>query len=233
MASYVRQIQLALPLRSVKLLDPKIALRLASEAAARDAALAAKSREAQLAADAAIAAQKKLDEHRWQELKVIGEEIQTQLEEMERRRQQSLEELQVLAVELAVEITSQLMRRVVERNEFPIQELVGEAISRLEAAQQISIRLHPLDLKQLQAGNASSEGEWFPSSVSMLPDPTLERGTCVADGGDFGLLSTWQQQIADMQRMLREGLNDAQVERRGTEAASAGMRRFPDRRETA
>lgn len=170
--------------------------------------------------------------------------IQEQLVELEKRRHASLGEFQVAAVELALIATSQILQRTIDRNEFPIERLVGQAIERLEADRGLVIRLHPDDLRQLQAvlATSSKSQQTVSESTTLMPDwegarfepdATLERGSCWADGGDFGLLSTLERRIEDLRQCFMEGLDDAQVERRAIATEDQSMRRFPDRRETA
>lgn len=231
--TYLKRIVLTRPLRNVRLLDASTsadALRMGDEQQKAEAT----ERETMRREQQRLAEQQRLDAERWAEMRAIWEGIQDQLVELESRRQQSLGELQELAIELAIEVASHVIRRELARDEYPIATFIGEAIKRLEDSRAVTVRLHPLDLKQVEALREQAAGQGVvPPNVRLVADPSMTRGSCIADGDDFGLLTTWEQQLADVQRLLREGLEDAQVERRGNETADSGMRRFPDRRETA
>jgi flagellar biosynthesis/type III secretory pathway protein FliH len=147
-------------------------------------------------------------------------QLNEQLQALEQQRSQSLEELQRVAIDLAMFATSQILQREVQANEFPIEKLVQMALERLGVHQPLVFRLHPQDLRQLQTVLARAEVTWsLPEGVRLLADPAQPRGSCFADAGEFGLLSTLEQQLEDLQRSLREGLEDAQTERRTSGAA--------------
>jgi hypothetical protein len=232
MTAYSKRIVLSRPLRNVHVVDPSTSAALPAGNTA--AQTLENQQEAMRLEQQRWAEERRLEAERWADLRAIWEGIQEQLVEIEGRRQQTLDELQQLSIELAIEVASHVIRREIERDEFPIAHVVSEAIKRMEDCRTVTVRLHPLDLKQIESlhEKAAEQGIAAPQ-LRLVADPSLTRGTCVADGGDFGLLTTWEQQLSDVQRLLREGLDDAQVERRGDETANSGMRRFPDRRETA
>ena len=111
---------------------------------------------------------------------------------------------------------------------------LGRLIERLEPGPLITVRLNPDDLRELQerlAGEpelSHSQGE-----VHLVSDATLARGDCTAEAGDLGLVAKIDQQISDIRQLLLENLDDAQVEHRKTQPGNQGIRRYPDRRETA
>ena len=142
-------------------------------------------------------------------------QLNEQVQELEQQRRESVDELQRVAIDLAMFATSQILQREVQANEFPIEKLVQMAVERLGAHQQLVFRLHPQDLQQLQTVLARAEIAWsLPDGVQLVADPSQARGSCFADTGEFGLLSTLEQQLEDLQRSLKEGLEDAQTERR-------------------
>ena len=161
-------------------------------------------------------------------------ELAEEIHEIELRRSQSLRELQEAAVELAIAIASCIVHRTIERNDFAIEGLVAQMIDRLEPGVSVSIRLHPDDLQLLRK---RLDGKPPPSDecgdVQFVADASLSRGDCAAEAGDFGLVSQIESQQSDLRKLLLEELTDAQIERRKTQQQGAGIRRYPDRRETA
>jgi hypothetical protein len=156
------------------------------------------------------------------------------IQEVEQRRQQSLGELQHLAVELSVAIASQLVFQAVDRGEFGVEELVRQAIHRFNLSDPITIALHPDDLALLQSRIASLEPRWPDGQVILQGDHAVARGGCRAESADGKMLiSDITARLSEIRRHWMEELDDAQIERRRTSGEGPALRRFPDRRETA
>ena len=156
--------------------------------------------------------------------------IQESIAEFERRRQQSLRELQKLAVELSFAVAEKLMRQQVGQSEFPIEELVAELLEKAGSDGPMTAFLHPEDLslmKMLVEEDSSCE---LPSSLRLESDLTLERGSCrlIADQAD--IVSNLGQELEEFRLHVLLGLEDAEIERRQPEAAGAGVRRDTERR---
>ncbi|WP_437205269.1 FliH/SctL family protein [Planctomicrobium sp. SH664] len=154
------------------------------------------------------------------------------VEHLEERRHQSLQELQQVAIELAVAAASQLTFRAIEADQFGVEMLVQQAIDRLGLHEPLQLALHPADLELLQR---SEEGEAFfaEQSLQIRSDATLERGACRMESGTRILISDIASRLTEIRRHWLEELDDSQIERRRPQADSRTMRRFPDRRETA
>lgn len=157
--------------------------------------------------------------------------LQEQLNELENRRKASLSELQRVAVELAVAVAGHILRTEVLAGNYPLESLVREAIDRLGGPPMATVNVHPEDLAWLQShGDITTK---FATIARWNGDRGLQRGSCFVEAGDLGLVANWSQQLEDIHRRLLEGLEDAQIERRGSRETPEGMRRFPERRETA
>ncbi len=157
--------------------------------------------------------------------------LHEQLNELESRRKASLIELQRVAIELAVAVAGHILRKEVAAGEYPLETLIREAIDRLNGQQMATVHVHPEDLSLLQSrGDVAAK---FSNTVRWISDRTLPRGACLVESGDLGLTTNWSQHLEDIHRGLLEGLENAQTERRGSRETPEGMRRFPERRETA
>jgi hypothetical protein len=168
------------------------------------------------------------------DLRPLVETLLHAVEELELRRRGVLGELQQATIELAVAIASKLTYRVIEAGEFAVEKLVQDAVSRLPANGPVSVWLNPEDLKLLQARLSPEEFRALTSDhIRLLPDATVSRTGCRAELPEEGILSDLHLTLGDLHEELMEGLADAQIERRRTQAADRNLRRFPDRRETA
>lgn len=153
---------------------------------------------------------------------------------LEARRRDSLAELQQAVIELAVAIASQLTYRIIEAGEFAVEKMVEDAVSRLPVAEHVTIRLHPQDLALFHERLKSVPAAALDARLlTLAADPQVPRGGCLAELPEQGILCDLELLLGDLHTELMEGLSDAQVERRRAQGADRGLRRFPDRRETA
>jgi len=142
-----------------------------------------------------------------------------------------LEEMQQVAVQLAVAVASHVLYERLESGDFPIEELVRAAVKRLEPRQAVTVRLHPEDLALLE--RRTSEEPLFAldtEEMRLVADPELSRGDCRAETGDVAVLANLEEHLDEIKRDLLQALPEAEVERRKGDRT---LRRYPDRRATA
>jgi flagellar assembly protein FliH len=152
-------------------------------------------------------------------------------QELEAHRRQLLDEMQQAAVELAVAIASRLVYDKIHASDYPVEALAREAVQRLGAKGPVVVRMHPDDVALLQQ---RLNGQLLCGGVvELVEDSAVPRGDCAAEAGEVSVLSQMELQLDDIRRHLLRSLGDAQVERRTSAAADRGLRRFPDRRQTA
>lgn len=160
--------------------------------------------------------------------------IQEALAEMEGRRSQSLEELQQIAVELAVMAAEHMTHRKIQSGDFGLDALVKTAVHQLGMNEAASLQLHPDDLDLLKRQMADLNTAFNPRQVQTIGNPGLDRGTVrlVGDSGRI-VMSTVASRLSEIKHVWMENLDDAQTERRDVPTDAQQMRRYPDRRETA
>ncbi len=162
------------------------------------------------------------------------EGIQECLTEMEQRRSQSLEELQQIAVELAVMAAEHITRRSIQAENFGLDDLVQKAVQQLSMNETAMLQLHPDDLNLLQRQMADLRTAFNPRQIQTTANPGLGRGTVrlIGESGRI-VMSTVASRLEETRHVWMENLNDAQTERRDIPTDAQQMRRYPDRRETA
>ena len=162
------------------------------------------------------------------------ESIKQRLDDLEQRRAQSLHEMQQLAMELAVAMTGHLIQARIEEGDTGLEHLAQQAIERLLPHGPVKVALHPSDLQLLAERHAELVAELQAEGHStFVADKSVPRGGCRADAGEVGVWSTLEQRLSHLREELIQGIDYAQTERRQAEGSGAGLRRFPDRRETA
>lgn len=166
-------------------------------------------------------------------LEHLGESV----EEFENRRQSMIGELQTVAVEIAVAVASKLVFHELENAESVALPLVQQLVENLDQRFQCKVWLNPDDLTVVEDsqridreqdvnGNESQDVK----PIVFIADPKLARGDCRIDNGSETLISSIQSKLSEIRHHLIESLQDAEIERRRSENANRGIRRFPNRR---
>ncbi|MCA9033768.1 MAG: hypothetical protein KDA91_01500 [Planctomycetaceae bacterium] len=164
------------------------------------------------------------------ELMTTVAESVTELQEQQR---QSLDELQHVAVELAVVAASWLTGVAIDAGQFAVDDIIRLALKRMEADTPVRVCLHPLDSALLNELLNEPENKDLQSQFTCAEDSGLKRGSCRIESGRKLLVSDMESRLEEIRRLWMENLDESQIERRGDGSHGRALRRFPDRRETA
>lgn len=168
------------------------------------------------------------------DIRPLLETIAVALESIQERRQQSLAELQHVALELAVSVASNLVFEAISKDQFAVEQLVLSAIHSIGIDSAPIVSLNPKDLELLQRRLASEPAPWNADQMTLRSDASLGRGSCrVENESGRSLVSDISLRLSEIRRHWLEELDDSQIERRGAAGEGASLRRFPDRREIA
>lgn len=165
---------------------------------------------------------------------LLLEQLIDVVQDLKAQQRERLEEMQKVAVEVAVAVASHVLYERIKAGDFAIEELVRRAAKRLESHEAVKVYLHPDDLAALERRTIEGpllalEGE----DVRLIADPGLGRGDCRAETGDVSVVTQLEEYLAEIRRDLLQALPEAQVERRRATPEERGLRRYPDRRHTA
>lgn len=160
--------------------------------------------------------------------------LQFAMNDYETRRQQSLSDLQLVAVELAVTAASHVIRAEIAQGAMDVGKLVAGAIDRMSLLEPAVVRLHPSDLAQLDAQLSGEKPLWDSLPISIAADASIERGAVrlEAESGRV-VMSDVATRLTQIRDEWLENIDDTQTEYRNVSNDAQSMRRFPDRRETA
>lgn len=179
-----------------------------------------------------------LHEQKQNEENAAVESILSQLLEsvraIDQRREQSLLEMQQVAIELAVAAASHLVETVIEEDRYGIEDLIQSTFEKAGSDSSLRFSLHPDDLDLLQRRLSVTKSYQEMRKLEFLEDSQLPRGSFqihLPDGQTW--LTGISLRLAEIRKHWLEELDAAQVERRQTETTNSSLRRFPDRRETA
>ncbi len=120
-----------------------------------------------------------------------------------------VQELQRVAVELALTIASRLLHERVESGDLAVEAKVRDMLSQLGADEPVTIRLNPADLALLTErldGKPLSDDRADPRFVA---DPNLGRGDCQVDGRDGMLVSDVARELEEIRDELLRSLKNA------------------------
>ena len=142
-------------------------------------------------------------------IEAVLAEVRSDIAALRKERAARVEELQRVAIELALTISSRLLHERVVSGDFPIDAKVRDMIAQLGDDVVISVRLNPTDLELLKdrlAGEPLSSGRDDPRFV---PDPGLNRGECQIDGRESMLLSDVSRELQEIRDDLLRSLDHA------------------------
>jgi flagellar biosynthesis/type III secretory pathway protein FliH len=112
-------------------------------------------------------------------------------------------EMRQAAVELALAVAGRLVFDKLQAGEFPIEEMLRQAIARLPAAPAVTVYLHPEDLALLKQRLADQP--LLPArepQVRIEADAALSRGGCRAEAGEIHVLADLATQLAELRQHL-------------------------------
>ncbi len=121
------------------------------------------------------------------------------------------EEMRQAAIELAIAVAGRVVFDKMQADEFPIEEMVRQALTRLPAAATLTIYLHPDDLALLHRRLADKP--LLPARdthVRIEGDASLRRGSCRAEAGEIHVLADLADQLAGLRQHLLWSASHAQ-----------------------
>ena len=159
--------------------------------------------------------------------------IEQVIAEFETARRQMLDEMQIVAIELAMTAVRQVVGEIVEQDRIRLEAIIEAGVRTLDPHGPLQFRLHPIDAGKLQERIASGVIPEFPDAIQIMADSSVARGQVRAESQSVAYLHDPLLHLEELKRLWMEGLPDAQIERRSDEANQRPVKRFPDRRETA
>lgn len=187
---------------------------------------------AQEASDIAAASADKQAAELQRNLTRVLENVLDDLQDARAHRQQLLDEMQHVAVELACALAAKVVRERTEHDASTILNIAKEMFGRLALARQIKLFVNPADVSALREFLQAGRHDWRDGkTIEIVADSTLSRGDCAAESDAGDLASLIDVQLMDLRHELLESLDHAEIERRQPENGDRSIRRYPDRRQ--
>lgn len=130
-------------------------------------------------------------------LRRLGETI----DELAGLRRQILHQSEQQLVQLALALARRIVRRELAADDELLGALARVALERLGEARPATIRLHPDDFARSTAGRLE---QWAAAHVSVVADPTVNRGGCLVES-PFGFVdASIEAQLQELAGALLE-----------------------------
>ncbi|MEQ1906687.1 MAG: FliH/SctL family protein [Pirellulaceae bacterium] len=126
-------------------------------------------------------------------------------------------DVQELAIGLALEIASTVVRYEVNQHEFRIRKLLAEVVTDNEAHAPFKVFLNKMDLEKLRT--SLQDNAELSSLIHLTLDNSLEIGDCRIESLEQKVVANHQRQLAAIQSQLMECLRHARSERENPEAS--------------
>jgi len=142
-------------------------------------------------------------------IEAVLAEIRGDIASLRKERAAKIEDLQRVAIELALTIASRLLHERVVAGDFPMDAKVRDMIAQLADDVAVSVRLNPTDLELLKGRLGEEPLSPDRDNPRLIPDPTLNRGACQVDGRESMLLSDVSRELQDIREDLLGSLTNA------------------------
>ncbi len=146
-----------------------------------------------------------------QAIERVLEQLQKAAEQLAARYDAARDEMRQAAIELAIAVAGRVVFDKLQAGEFPIEEMVRQALAHLPAAPVLTVYLHPEDRALLQRRLA--DRSLLPTRETQLrieADASLRRGGCRVEAGEIHVLTDLADQLAGLRQHLLWSANHAQ-----------------------
>lgn len=140
-----------------------------------------------------------------QESQKLYSEAEKMLAAVRQWRKQQLAALEPQLVELAVTIAKKFVAAERLENFEILEKMVKQALQQLQEVGEIVVHVHPDDMKHCREALPKWQaevGEY--SSITLLPDPTLERGDCRVESSSRVISCQLEERFAALREILTE-----------------------------
>lgn len=142
-------------------------------------------------------------------IEAVLAEMRSDVAALRMERAAKIEDLQRVAIELAVAISSRLLHERVAADDLPMDTKVRDMIAQLGDDVAVSVRLNPLDLQLLKVRMGDEPLSHDRDDPRFIPDPALNRGECQVEGRESMLLSEVTRELHEIRDDLLGSLTNA------------------------
>lgn len=135
--------------------------------------------------------------------------IQKLIQELKEKREQIIEEAELMVIRLALQITRKIIHQEVSTNPELILYVVRETLKKAVAESKMKVRVNPADLKVLE----QNRDVVFPNieALTFIADDEISRGGCVVETNSGIIDARLEAQLAEIEEALLEEEDAQQV----------------------
>lgn len=142
-------------------------------------------------------------------IEAVLAEVRSDIVALRMERAAKIEDLQRVAIELAVAISSRLLHERVAADDLPMDTKLRDMVAQLGDDVAVNVRLNPLDLQLLKARLGEQPLSPDRDDPRFTPDPALNRGECQVEGRESMLLSELTRELHEIRDDLLGSLTNA------------------------
>lgn len=139
----------------------------------------------------------------------VLDQLRAAAADLQARQAGDMDQLQQVAVTLALNIAARVFHREVLAGEFPVEQIARELVAQLGNDEPpLRVRLHPDDLALV---TARLDGQWLlpTAEPKLAADPTLARGTVAVDAATQTLRADPVRTLDEIRDELLRGIAHA------------------------
>jgi len=136
-------------------------------------------------------------------------EVRSDIAAIRQDRDARLEQLQRIAVELALTIATRVLHQRIEAEDFPIDAKVRDMITQLGDDVPVAVRLNPADLELLKSRLGDQPLTADRDDPRFIADESLNRGARRVEGRESMLLSDVARELQEIRDELLRSLGNA------------------------
>lgn len=137
------------------------------------------------------------------------EGLRAAVRDVQAQHRQRLAEQQRVAIELAITIATRLIHDKIAADDYRVEEMARQSISKLETNDPVTLRMHPLDVALLERRLGGQPLLGDDREVRFVADAAVGRGNCMAEAGPISVQAQLERQLAEIREHLLQRLGHA------------------------
>jgi flagellar biosynthesis/type III secretory pathway protein FliH len=144
------------------------------------------------------------------------EKIERQIESSRKNQTATVQQFQELAIRLAVQIASTVVKYEVEQHDTRIRKIVEEFSDGHESHRPVVICVNKTDVERLRI--SLPDTQLSDSTIQLKEDDSIATGDCRLESSEQNVVASYERHLIDIQSELMEALENARVARGDTDA---------------
>ena len=145
------------------------------------------------------------------DIRGLLEKIEQRIGQSRQNEHATVQQFQELAIRLAVQIASTVVKYEVEQHDTRIRKIIEDFTERHESQLPVVICVNQTDLERLRISLPDAPSS--DSTFQLKEDDSIATGDCRLESSDQTVVADYERQLFDIQLQLMEALQNARVAR--------------------